>query len=183
MRKHTSNIALAIALVSLLLNGALIVDRFAQKKIAYVRSTELVYGYLGMQEAHNKYQEKAQIWQANIDTLQNDYNRAVGQYTREASHLSEVEKRHREKMLLNQQENLMSYSRAVNDKANEEDDKITEGVLNQVNSFVEGYGKDHGYDIILGTTLSGNLLYGKETIDITEEVLEALNKTYAGVSQ
>ena len=55
---------------------------------------------------------------------------------------------------------------------------MMEGVLNQVNSFVQDYGRKKGYDVIFGTTLSGNILYGKEVIDITNEVVEGLNQTY-----
>ena len=33
----------------------------------------------------------------------------------------------------------------------------------------------------MGTTQSGNLLYGREGLDITEELLEALNRDYNGV--
>jgi outer membrane protein len=43
---------------------------------------------------------------------------------------------------------------------------------------VEEYGKENGYDLILGTTTSGNILYGTEKKDITEQVLNALNNAY-----
>jgi outer membrane protein len=55
---------------------------------------------------------------------------------------------------------------------------MTEGVLNQVNSFIEEYSKNKGYDLVIGTTTSGNLLYAREYMDITDEVLKALNENY-----
>lgn len=139
--------------------------------IAYVRSHDLVYEYEGMKEAQIKYQQQIQTWQANIDTLQSDYKRSIASIdkTKDAEFLLQQQKIH-----------LEQYTRAVQSKAKEEDEKITQSVLNQINTFVEEYGKAHNYDIILGTTASGSILYGIEAMDITKEVLQALNKHYQG---
>jgi hypothetical protein len=42
-------------------------------------------------------------------------------------------------------------------------------VLDQINAFVEAYGEEEGYDMIVGTTQSGNLLYVCPALEITEE--------------
>jgi len=133
-----------------------------------------------MQEAHKEYKQKTEIWQANIDTLQRGYLLAINRYRDDSLNLSEKEHIIRQRSLVRQEQSIYDYSNAINQKAKEEDDKITEGVLNQVNAFVEEYGKRKGYSIILGTTASGNILYGDEKMDITNEVLEELNKTYTG---
>lgn len=181
MKNKIQPLTLGIAITGLLLSCFLLVDKYVgSKKIAYVRSTELVYGYMGMKEAGNKFKENTQMWQANIDTLQRDYQTTLSRFTSEAPRLSENERAERENYLTQQQQSLMNYTQAINTKMLEEDKKMTEGVLNQVNSFIEQYGKDHGYEIILGTTLSGSLLYGDNAIDITDEVLSALNNNYEG---
>jgi len=147
-------------------------------KVAFVRSQELVYGYKGMEEMHTKFQAQTQVWQANIDTLKRDYQKARQQYEQMADRLSSQEKQNREHTLQVQEENMIQYAEMVNAKAREAEDKMLQGVLHQVNSFVEVYGRAKGYDIILGTTLSGSVLYGEEAIDITDELLMALNKNY-----
>ena len=150
-------------------------------KIAYVRSHDLVYGYAGMKETQNQFQSKAEQWQANIDTLQSDYSRSLSKFMEESSKLELVEKKKYEDLLKGQQNNLVQYSKAISEKAQDEENQMLEGVLNQVNSFVQDYGKEHGYDMIFGTTLSGSVLYGQDAIDITDEVLAELNKTYKGL--
>lgn len=178
MDKLKSNIALIFSLISLIVSSLFISGVFNKKKLAYVRSTELVYGYLGMKEAQAEYQRKSQMWTMNIDTLQKDYQLGFSRYTAEVSKLNPAQKAERERLLSEQQKNIMTYTKAVNEQAKMEDEKITKGVLNQINSFVEGYGQENGYDIILGTTDSGNLLYGKESMDITNVVLKELNINY-----
>ena len=179
MNAFKINTALIIAVFSLLLNVYLIFFK-PVKKIAYVRSTELVYGYLGMKEANREYEQKTKLYQANIDTLQKDYKLAFSQYSTLSPNLSKEDKSVREKALMQQQESMVGYAQSVNTKMKEEEQKSTGAVLNQINSFVEEYGKEKGYDVILGTTLSGSLLYGDEAIDITKEVLDVLNKNYKG---
>ena len=118
-----------------------------------------------MKEARELYQKKEQQWQAELDTLQADYQRA------RMAGLSEVE-------LVHFAQNIQQYSQQVAQSAEEEDRKMTQAVLDQINAFVESYGQEQGYDLILGTTLDGNILYAREVLDITEEVLDALNRQY-----
>ena len=43
---------------------------------------------------------------------------------------------------------------------------------------IREYGKKKGYSLIIGANDSGNLLYGSESKDITNDVLEYLNQQY-----
>lgn len=170
-----------ISIVLVILLGAYTFS--VQKKIAYVRSADLVNGYLGMKEVQNKYQENVQVWQGNVDTLKFDFQRAIDKYNAEATGLSQNERAEREKYLQQLQQNLTQYSVAIEQKAKEEDEKLTQGVLNQINSQVEAYAQKEGYDIILGTTLVGSLLYAEEGIDITDQLLKELNNAYSDNTQ
>lgn len=169
---------LSFNILSFILAILAIIIALQNPKIGYVRSADLIYGYIGMKEAQNRFQEKAQQWQANLDTIRADYQKALGVYHTESPTLSQAEKYQREKLLKIQETNLLNYSNRLENQAKEEDQKMTQGVLNQINSFVEQYGRRKGYDIILGTTLSGNILFGIEALDITKEVLAELNQAY-----
>ena len=172
-----------LLLLLLILALAVSIGLFAWNKtstprIAYVRSAVLVNSYLGMKEAQNLYQEKMSKWKSNIDTLRNDYQQAINKYNQEVKSLSVKEKQEREIYLRKQEDNLRQYAGTLEQKATEEDRKMSEGVLNQINSYVKEYGEKQGYDLILGITRDGNILYGKEAIDITDEVLKGLNDSY-----
>jgi len=157
-----------------------IFDITSEKKIAYVRSQDLVYAFDGMKEMQLKFQEKSKAWEANIDTLKMDFQRSLTQYQNDKENLTEQERVTRENMLNMQQKNVYQYSESIAIKAKEEENKMLEGVLNQVNSFAEDYGKEKNYDLIFGTTMAGNILYGVEAIDITKELIVEINKDYNG---
>lgn len=160
--------------------AAYIFSNYNKVEVAYVRSHDLIYSYEGTKEAMVKFEGQKSQWQGNVDTLKLDFQRAISAYNKEYGQLSGEERKTREEMLGNQRQQLEVYAQAIDNKIKEEDSKLMESVLNQVNSFVEGYAKENGYDIILGTTTSGSILYGEERLDVTDEVLEALNGKYRG---
>ena len=153
---------------------------FLQKKVAYVRSQDLIYRYEGTLEAMAKFNNQKQQWQANVDTLKFDFQRAVNRYNQEYKKLAVSERQRWEDDLSSQERQLQSYASAIEGKIKQADEEMMQAALDQINVFVEQYSIEHGYDIILGTTVSGNVLYGKEDLDITEELLKELNKHYRG---
>lgn len=175
--KYIFNIILALlAMVGI----AWFISKINKPKIAYVRSQELVYGYDGTKEATAKFNTQKEQWQANIDTLKSNFENAVKNYESQYQTLSEEGRNNFESRLASQEQQLMTYSKAITDKIQNTDDESMQVVLNQINAFVEKYGKDNGYDVIMGTTLSGSVLYGDEKLDITEDLLKALNNNYNG---
>jgi len=64
---------------------------------------------------------------------------------------------------------------AINEESNQEINKI---IWNRLNPLINSFGKKHDYDIIVGANGMGNVLYGKEAFDITQEVLIYCNKEY-----
>jgi len=159
--------------------GAFFFSYNRNNKIAYVESSRLLSGYQGMIDASQAYQQKAMIWKANIDTLSKEFQIAATKYEQEKNTLSKKERELTEEILSNKQRQLIDYQRSIEEKAREEDQKMTQDVLTQVNGFMKQYAKEHGYDIVMGATESGNIVYTKDTYNITDEVLEGLNKAYS----
>jgi outer membrane protein len=147
-------------------------------KISFVRIGKIVEDYRGMKEARIIYQKKAEGWENNFDTLKTDYERTLKKYNEDLTKLNKEDRKIREEYLRRLETNLREYSISLQNKAKEEDGKLTQGVLNQINSFVEEYGEKHGYNVVFGTTGNGNILYGKDSDDITETVIKELNDSY-----
>lgn len=121
----------------------------SQPKVAYVRSEVVFEQYEGMKEAMRVFQEKKAGWQSNMDTLNADYQRALSKYNLEANSLTVEQKIDREKTLRSQLENVSKYAQLLDSKAGEEDQKLTQGVINQIDAFIKEYCKARGYDKLL----------------------------------
>ncbi len=55
--------------------------------------------------------------------------------------------------------------------------KYLEQISTQLNSLVKEYGDKENYDVILGANGDGNIMHGKEALNITEDVIAYINKT------
>ncbi len=148
----------------------------SRPKIAYVRSLELVYGYNGMKKAHELFKEQTHEWQSNIDTLKIRYQNHVQEL--EGIPASSGERKLKQQEVERMHKELVNYTTIIQEQAQSKEREQTQAVLNQVNSFVQQYAKDKGYDLILGTDGEGSIIYGKEAYDITDQVLAALNSDY-----
>jgi len=53
-------------------------------------------------------------------------------------------------------------------------------IWKQLDAYIKEYGKSKGYDIILGTNGTGNVMYADDALDATEELMEYINQKYDG---
>lgn len=180
MSNIPSNNRLVFLILILLIFGAIsfgIYKSYSTPKFAFVRTEELIYNYNGMRDARETYKAQTDIWQSNIDTLRVQYQGAVAEYQNAYKSLSDKERQDKQALIKKLEENLKNYTTVIREQAQKKEQTMTEGVLNQLNSYVEEYAKKKGYDFVISGS-GGNLLYGAKPFDITDEVLSAINKEY-----
>jgi outer membrane protein len=153
---------------------------FTSYKIAYVDSNKLVNGYQGMLDARQVYQKKASAWKANIDTLTNEIQQQIFKYEKESPSMTTKERELSKELIRTKQKQLSDYQQAINNQAQQEDSKMTADVMSQINAHIKKHGEVNHYRIILAATEYGNLAYADDVLDITDDILNGLNKEYKG---
>lgn len=148
--------------------------------IAYVRSYELIERYDGTIEARAEFERKKQTMLTSTDSLRVDYERSRIQYLKQAERLPETERMEWENLLKAQERRFIRYQEAIELQIQEEDNKMMQEIFHQINSYIEEFAAKKGYEIVLGTTNSGSLLYARKQLDITNELILELNERYAG---
>lgn len=83
----------------------------------------------------------------------------------------------RDAILLKQQKLQQLQQDMTNQMMNEQAD-LNKKLFDKITSCLKEFNKEMGYDIILSTTLGGNVLFAKDGFDITSKLLEELNKDY-----
>lgn len=164
--------------IILLAIGLLLLWQRQSTNIVYIDSSKLLNGYTAMLDARKDYATKEKKWRDNIDTLTNAVQRSLKTYERQMNSMSPREQSLSKQLLDAKQKQLMDYQRAIQAKAREENDKMTRAVVSQVDAFLSTYGKAHDYDLILIASQAGTISYARPGLDITDEVLVELNKTY-----
>lgn len=168
--KHNSLLLLVLAL--------LCVSCSETPKIAFVKSAYLVENYSGMKEARNIFQEKEARLSVKLDSLQKVFQESEAAFIAGINTMTAEQRKESQLRLEMIKREFQAQAMEIEEQLSGMDEEMSKGVLNQINSFVEQYGKDQGYQFILGTTAAGSILYGDQAADITEEVLEALNEQY-----
>ncbi len=153
----------------------------SHSKLVYVNSAQLINQYQGMIDARQEYQKKSIAWKSNVDTLGAEVQKAIQDFEKESSRLSKREKELSQELIKTKQEQLISYQKAIQEQAQQEDLAMTQAVISEINNYLAEYGQEHSYQIILAATDAGNIAYAQESIDITQEVLTGLNNRYQGI--
>jgi outer membrane protein len=177
MNKNVVTVLAALNVVLLCVVGYLAFNKNSGK-IYYVDSAKLLKEYKEMGAARKEFESQTATWKANVDTLTSGVQKQIEAYEKESSKMSEKERSLSRELIGTRQRELMDYQRALESQAGEQERKIMGTVLNNVNIFLTEYGKEKGCTYIL-LAANGNIAYGEESLNITEEVIKKLNERYA----
>ena len=78
------------------------------------------------------------------------------------------------------QQQIAYKSKSLQELQDNYTQNLSQSIWNRINGYIKEYGETHSIQIILGTTGSGNVMFAKESIDITEDILEFSNRKYEG---
>ncbi|OWW23520.1 hypothetical protein B4Q04_20185 [Zobellia sp. OII3] len=173
-------LSLPIAIIAMLTSIASFFYFESSNEQVYVDVNKLIEGYSRTEVEREAFTKKTNVLKANVDSLVTNWQTELKKYEKERSNMSKKELELKKELLANKQQQLNNYQQAIQKQIQEEDQKMTQTVVNDINGFVKEYGKSHGYPIIFGAGGNGNIMYAEDASDLTEEVLTELNSQYAG---
>ncbi len=171
-------IPLYLAVLAVILSIAAIYLATSSSQLVYVDVNKLIEGYSRTKVAKAEFDKKANVMKANVDSLVGKWQKELQAYEKERASLSPKELKLKQELLQNKQQQINSYQEAIQKQIQEEDKKVTQTVINDINDYVKEYGKKHGYKVIFGASGGGNIMYADESTDLTEAVLKGLNAEY-----
>ncbi|NER12985.1 OmpH family outer membrane protein [Leptobacterium flavescens] len=176
-----NKLALPLALIALIGSVFSFFYFQSQSELVYVDVNKLLEGYDRTKVEQEAFNKKATTLKANVDSLIVDWQNQLKKYEKERASMSKKEKELQQELLNGKQQQINNYQQAVQRQIQEEDQKMTQTVINDINDYVKEYGKNNGFKIIFGAGGNGNIMYAHEASDLTREVLEGLNKSYQGI--
>ncbi|MCC6330842.1 MAG: OmpH family outer membrane protein [Ignavibacteria bacterium] len=145
-------------------------------RIGYVRTGEVIMESASFKTTRAEYEQQLKVWQMNLDTLQQEYVRNLSEFNNTSLRLDKETRSNHESKLAEQRETIERYSEAISARAQQEEQRLSDSLLKTINASVEQFGLEHGYDLILGTTAEGSILYGSDVADVTKQVIAFINK-------
>ena len=150
----------------------------SSSELVYVDVNKLITGYSKTKTAKAEFDKKAALMKANVDSLVGNWQNELKNYEKERTSLPAKELKLKQELLGNKQQQINGYQEAIQKKIQEEDKKVTQTVINDINDYIKEYGEEHNYKIIFGASGGGNIMYADESTDLTEEILKGLNAEY-----
>lgn len=174
MRNFFSTIIIAVLAVMVMSTLA-----SAQLKIAYINSEKIKAEYKEAQDAETKIAEINAQWEKEAMDKQKEIQALQEQLESQSLLLSEEKKREKYQELQNMAMSFEQFKQQkwgqrgeINTRLEELWKPIQDKIFAQINQI----GEDEGYDYIFDSALNVILYIGKGQTDLTDRVIEELNK-------
>ena len=165
------NIIIAIAAI-------LVLASCTADKTAYVDTTILLKEYNEMKDADKKYTARSERLKKQLDSVAQEFQIEVQDFQKRAARLSASKRQNEEQTLLQKQQTLQQQQQFRSQQLRQESDAVIDSIITKVKDYVKVYGENNGYTYIFGSNETANIMYAKEGLDITDDVLEKLNSEY-----
>lgn len=151
-----------------------------QQKTAYVDNQKIMEGFEKLKAAEDAFTQEEEAMKAKMDAMvaQSGYQDLVQEYQSKQGKMSKSEEEDLYNKIMQLQQSLGQQQQMNNQQFQKRKNTEMDSLVNTVKDFIKTYGKDNGYTYIYGSNESGNILYGKDELDITDKVTEALNAKY-----
>jgi outer membrane protein len=147
-----------------------------QQKIAFVDNTKVVNEFNKKIDFEAKFKTKIDVFNKKADSLNQAIQMEAQMFQTRAAKMKQSKAEEEYNVLL-QKKQMQDYQLSNEEKILQlEGQKEIDTLVKQVKAFVKDYGKANGYTFILGANEAGSVLYGAESTDLTETILDALNE-------
>ncbi len=159
----------------------------AQEKIATVNVTKLYNGYYKTKMARNALDKKNQELTKEIKDMADGLDKARGEYkdlldqaNDQAISADERQRRQgaaqeKQKEISDSTAAIQSFRNQASSQLQEQDQRMTEQLINDIKKAVADKAKVAGYNIVLNTGSVESVVYASTDNDITDAVLTQLN--------
>lgn len=154
-----------------------------QVKIAHVDVEEVLKEYEGSKKAEEEMKAQSEKMASELDQLAIPFQQKVQEYQKNSQNLSATDRQKKEQELMQEQQLIQQRQQMAQQQVQAEGQKKIEKINEDIDDFLESYAKSKGFTYILGTSeQTKSVLYGEESLNITDEVIKALNENYSEVS-
>jgi outer membrane protein len=100
----------------------------------------------------------------------------VGEYQQKGASMTSEQRAAEEEKLMMKQQQLMEMKESLVGQLQDEEMQMNDSIHHNLTRYLKEYNKDKNYLFILGYQQGSGILLANDSLDITKEVLEGLNK-------
>ena len=148
--------------------------------IAYINIDTVIFKFDMFFDRRNDLMAKQKSAEAELNSKGTQYQKDVKDYQEKANKglITRATAAQLEQSLGQQQQELVSLRDKLQSNLVEEEQVMNRQILEYITKFLDENRSDYNYKYILGKSFGSVVLYGDNSQDITQKVLDAINKKY-----
>jgi len=148
--------------------------------IVYVNIDTIIFNFEMFADRRNELLNKQKNAEAELNSKGTQYEKGVKDYQDKVSKglVTRATAAQMEQALLQQQQDLVNLRDKLQSDLIEEEQVMNRQIIDYITRFLEENKSQYNYNFILGKSFGGPVLYSDSTLDITYDVLKALNEKY-----
>ncbi len=152
----------------------------ATMKIAYVDVDTLLTKYDFWNDLNEMMMRKEENARATLNERGKAFQTEVNEFQRKLENNAFTRERAEQEQarLSKKQQELQALQSRLENEIQQENQKNSLQLRDSINSFLKIYNVDKGYSLIISNTGFDNLLYADKAYNITQEIVDGLNKRY-----
>lgn len=147
-------------------------------KMAYINNDSLTKKYKYVKDIEKKLEEEKKMVDQKLQSKLKEYQNWERKLQEQLPTMLSSEIEQAQNKAMKKQQELQQLEQQLQMQLAQTENELLVKHIEKVQKFLKTYAEERGYDYIFGYQLGGNLLYGNDVHDITEEVIERLNKKY-----
>lgn len=148
-------------------------------EIVYVNSDSLLSKYDYFKDMSTRLEDKGKKAQVDVSSKGQAFQREVAEYQKGAATLSADQRAATEQRLARKQQELQTYNQNASAQVQQEQAAENAKLYDKIADFLKGYAKDKGYKLILTYSKANpTVLFGDESLNVTNDVVKILNDNY-----
>ncbi len=148
-----------------------------KQKTGFVNTEKVVKEYKDMTTAQDKYGKMNDNLMAELQKKAQAYQTEVQDYQKQMKSMSSSARTKKEEELMQKRQQLQQEQQMRSQQLQQESQAAIDSVISKVKDQVKAYGEKNGYDYIYGQNDAGSIMYAKDSYDVTDEVIKALNNS------
>lgn len=150
------------------------------KRIVFVNTDSLLTNYQFYKDAQKEFENKGYRLQVDLGQKERALQGEVAAIQQRASAMTQAELQAADLTLKKKGAELQQYSQQKQAELGQEQAKKNEELYNNIRNYITKINKENKFEFVLGySKLGGGILFADESVDVTQKVLEGLNKEYA----
>ncbi|MCC5922007.1 MAG: OmpH family outer membrane protein [Cyclobacteriaceae bacterium] len=148
--------------------------------IAYVNIDSLLANYTYFTDAAQRLEQRRGKLETELQNRARGLESEIQNFQQTAGGMTMSQARAKEEELMQKQQNLQRYQQNIGQELSMEEMKVNNELYENVADYLKNYGKRQNFQVVLTYSRGSGVLYANDSLDITSEVVRALNRIYAG---